>query len=124
MLAVSPVAARRDGNHPGIVARAQDRGAVTLRGRRAHDVGAPAGARVAAADVDVAGAAHGDAVVGVAGHDALVVAGGGDGGGGQDGDDDGSNVDHFGLMRCSSLVFVFCTICTLQSVCEKREGGN
>ncbi len=96
MLAVAAVAARRDGNHVGgVAAGAQDRSAVAPRRRRAHDVGPRARARVAAADVDIAGAADGDAVVGVARNNMLIVAS--RNGGRQSGHDDGgggSNVDH------------------------------
>lgn len=89
MLAVPAVAARRDGNHPALVA---------LRRRRAHDVdaataggphcGCRRGTSPERRTTTLSSALRADDVL-------AVVASGGDCGGGQDGDDGGSNVRPF-----------------------------
>lgn len=91
MPAVPAVAPRRHGDNAARV-HARDQGlAVAPRGRGALDVGARAGALVAAADVRVAVAAHGHAVVCAAGDDAVGSGGGGGGG------EEGGGEAHVGL---------------------------
>lgn len=100
VVALAAVAAGGNGNEVvGLdVVRAQDGGAVPLGGHGAHDLDVLAPARVAAAHVDTAFLADGDAVVGVARHNVLVVRADGADGRGQNGDDGGSDADHFGLL--------------------------
>lgn len=140
VLAVAAVAARRDGgNHPALVARAgpgprRSRASTAASTRRRCRRRPRRGARVAAADVDVAGAPHDDAAVGAASDDVLaVVASGGDDGGGQDGDDGGGSMDHSGLMRrgdfiCSFRTLYFAPLCVngkrVIGKAESPEGGG